>query len=81
MDPHQLRGLQGRAAVLTVARAVVLLPYRDSEARLLIERSGVVKTVAGRRILVWGQLLDALDELDETATPKRRVQKRRRTKL
>ena len=40
-----------------------------------------MKTVAGRRILVWGQLLDALDELDETATPKRRVQKRRRTKL
>ena len=60
MDTKQARLIVGRGAVLSVSKAVELLPLRDADARAAIEAAGIVKRIGDKRVLVWGELLDAL---------------------
>lgn len=50
----------GAAAVLPVVRAVELLPLAEADARRWLTEQGLVRDLAGRRVVIWGDVLDAL---------------------
>ena len=54
----------GPAAVVSVSRAAELLPIKDSDARSLIERTGIVRRLGGKRVVLWADCI-ALAELEE----------------
>lgn len=50
------------ASVLSVSEAVVEIGGRGSDARDWLEEHGLVREgPKGRRVVIWGQVLDALD--------------------
>lgn len=73
--PGSARTLQrlalGAAAVLPVALAADPLPIADDEARRWLRDHGLVRNLAGREVVVWGDVLDALRE--GAPTPKGRT--------
>ncbi len=76
------RLLLGRDALVSVERAAELLPIRDSEARKLIEGAGIVRRLAGRRVVRMGDALDlARPEQEHAAEKARPVRALRRVKL
>lgn len=58
MKTSEARLLLGSAALLSVEQAAELLPIRDSEARKLIEEAGIVRRLAGRRVVRWADCVD-----------------------
>ncbi len=74
-DRHQHRLAQGAAAVLSEAQAVALLPMNDGEARRWLRRSGLVRKLEGRRVVVWGSVPEAIKSGDDgpTASARPRV--------
>ena len=68
-DVREARLALGRAAVLPVSRAAALLPLRDSEAREAIEAAGIVRLLAGKRVVVWGDVLDCVLTAEQEREP------------
>ena len=77
MKPAEKRLLLGADALLSIEAAAELLPVRDSDARALIERSGIVRRLAGRRVCRWRDCL-ALAELEQEPTRGGQVRQLRR---
>jgi hypothetical protein len=65
------RLLQGVGAVYSVGRAAELLPWSDAKSREWLQRSGLVRVVEGKAIVVWCDVLNLLrrDEGDEPEPP------------
>lgn len=59
----------GAAAVLSEAEAVALLPGRDSVARAWLRERGLVRVTPLGRVVVWGEVVDALRAGDEAPPP------------
>lgn len=59
-DRHADRLAVSAGAVLTEAEAVALLPVRDSDARAWLRSQGLVRQLAGRPVVRWADVLDAL---------------------
>lgn len=57
---HTQRLVLGAAAVLSEAAAVDLLPLARKEAREWLRELGLVRYLRGRRVVVWGDVLEAL---------------------
>lgn len=58
------------ASVLSVAEAVVELGGRAVDARAWLDARGLVKAgPGGRRVVVWGRVLDALEEDEQRPAP------------
>lgn len=72
----QARRELGRAAIFTVAEAATLLPMADPEATAALEAAGLVRLLDGRRVVIWGHVLDWIDTLTPTPAaprPKKRA--------
>ena len=64
------------ASVLSVPEAVVELGGRAVDARAWLEQHGLIRQgPGGRRVVVWGRVLDALDAEDQHPEPLREVPK------
>lgn len=64
----------GRAAVLTVQRAVELIPVlTETERRDWLRERGLIRYLAGRPVVRWQDVLDALEDQAEQAAPPRPV--------
>jgi hypothetical protein len=50
----------GAAAVMTPRQAAELLPWGDSSALQWLQSRGLVHVVDGRRVVIWGDVLDAI---------------------
>ena len=48
---------RGRDDIISLARAAAELPMRDSDARRLLMQAGLVSIVAGRPMVVWGDVV------------------------
>ena len=82
MTRDEARLIVGPGAVLSVSRAVELLPMRDAAARAAIEAAGIVRNVDGKRLVVWGDVLDVvLQRQEEGEAPKPKRAPLRRAKL
>lgn len=46
--------------MLSVVHAVELLPLAEADARRWLQERGLVRDLAGRRVVIWGDVLDAL---------------------
>ena len=55
----------GSGAVFSVAQAAGLLPIHDRDARRWIRDRGLVRHLAGREVVIWGDLLDAVRSGDD----------------
>ncbi len=67
---HRERLTLGTAAVLTVAEAAALLPVCDAEARRWLRARGLVRSLVGRDVVIWGDIPDALrEDASAPATP------------
>lgn len=81
MKPSEARLLLGPASLLSVEQAAELLPIRDSDARKLIEEAGIVRRLAGRRVVTWHDCLAlAKPERPAEARPSRPVRRLRQAK-
>jgi len=79
--PSEARLLLGPAALLSVEKAAELLPIRDAEARKLIEDSGIVRRLAGRRCVLWSEAVAlAVPEAPHPTEPVGPVRRLRRGK-
>ncbi len=70
----------GAGAVLTVNEAAALLPVSDPAARLWLRQRDLIRSLDGRPVVVWADVLDALRagaEPAEAASPVRVVGLRR----
>lgn len=63
-------GALTRATVLTVAAACRALRMREGDARRWLREKGLIREVAGRRRVVWGEILDAMGAAEEEAAPR-----------
>lgn len=59
----------GSGAVLTVAEAAALLPVADADARRWLHGAGLVRRLAGRPVVVWADVHDALRRGDSPQEP------------
>lgn len=50
----------GLGAVLPVAAAAALLPLGDSEARAWLHDRRLIRHIAGRRCVIWADVIEAL---------------------
>jgi hypothetical protein len=62
---HRERVLMGSGAVLSLAEAAALLPLADSDARQWLVGRGVVRSLAGRSVVRWSDVLDELGRGDD----------------
>jgi hypothetical protein len=69
-DPHADRLVVSPGAVLSEAEAVRLLPVRDGDARAWLRQRGLIRYLAGRPVVVWSQVIAALDG-DQRPEPRR----------
>ena len=51
------RLILGASALLSISRAAELLPVSDAEARRLIEDAGIIRRLAGRRVVLWSEVV------------------------
>lgn len=58
----------GADAVLPLQQAAALLPMADREAREWLRDRGLVRQLAGRDVVIWGDITDAL-RANETPPP------------
>lgn len=71
-DRSQARRQLGSAAVLSEAEAVALLPCRDSTAREWLRDRGLVRTTGLGKVVIWGEVLEALRGHGAPADPQPR---------
>lgn len=64
-----LRVALGGAAVLSETEAVALLPGRDAVARAWLRENGLVRVTALGRVVVWGDVVEALRGPAEAPAP------------
>ena len=57
---HAQRLALGAAAVLSESAAIDLLPLARPEAQAWLRDQGLVRHLRGRRVVVWGDVLEAL---------------------
>ncbi len=69
---HRDRLAQGPAAVYSLAQAARLLPMDDRQARDWLVRHGLVRELEGRRVVIWGEVLEELQRQAPRRTPPRR---------
>ena len=82
MKPSDARLLLGPAALLSVEQAASLLPVRDGEARRLIEDAGIIRRLAGRRVVLWADAVAlALPESTDKQERARPAPRLKRAKL
>ena len=82
MKPSEARLLLGPAALLSVEQAAILLPLRDGEARRLLEDAGIIRRLAGRRVVLWSDAVAlAVPEAEKQAQPAPAARPLRRAKL
>ena len=55
---------QGAAAVFSLHRAATLLPFSDKEALVWLRQSGLVLLLAGREVVIWGDVIERLRALN-----------------
>jgi len=67
----QDRLAMGASAVLTVAEAARRLPIHRSRALEWLEDHGLIKTLAGSRVVIWGDILDCLAEAEAVVEHRR----------
>lgn len=67
---HRDRLAMGAGAVLTVAEAAALLPVADADARRWLHGAGLVRRLAGRAVVVWADVHDALRSSDGPEAPR-----------
>ena len=60
----QDRLAQGAAAVFSLHRAATLLPISNKEALVWLRQNGLVLLLAGREVVIWGDVLDRLRGLN-----------------
>lgn len=65
-ERHRDRLRMGPGAVLTVNEAAALLPIADRDARAWLHHRGLVRSLAGRDVVLW---IDVLDELRAGEVP------------
>lgn len=58
----------GVGAILPLAVAAALLPLADSEATDWLRGKGLVREIAGRRCVIWADVIDALRHGDDVET-------------
>jgi len=51
--PADARLMQGLAALHSLNRTLELLPIRERDALELLESSGCIRRLAGRRVVLW----------------------------
>lgn len=56
-------------AILSLQKAAELLPIADRDARAWLRRCGLVRNLAGRPVIIWQEVIDALANPPE-APPK-----------
>ena len=79
MKPSEARLLQGGAALLPVEEAVRLSPVRDGDIRKVIEEAGIIRRLAGRRVVLWADVIAlACHEHEPSGQPARPVRRLRR---
>lgn len=66
-ERHRERLRLGVGAVLTVNEAAALLPIGDRDARAWLRDRGLVRSLAGRDVVRWLDVLDALGAGEEPA--------------
>lgn len=67
----------GAAAILSVADAVRLLPVRDGDARAWLAERGLIRDLRGASVVVWGDVVAALQSEERSAPPDSEVGLRR----
>lgn len=75
---EQSREALGRDAVFSVRRAAELLPVRDAKGRKWLREKGLIRLIDGQEVVIWGDVLDALNVTQPTTrraprAPARRV--------
>ena len=57
---QQARLCLGAAAILSLSETARLLPMADGKAREWLRRNGLVRDLAGRSVVIWGDVIDEL---------------------
>jgi hypothetical protein len=60
MTRSELRVQLGDAAVVTVHEAAKRLPITDSDAEQFLRERGLVRSLKGKEVVIWGDVLAAL---------------------
>lgn len=63
-DRRELRLLLGSAAILTPRQAAEMLPVADADALDWLEQHGLIRYMAGRKVVVWGDVVEAIRAAD-----------------
>lgn len=63
----------GAAALMPIAEAVALLPLGDEEARGWLYAEGLVLTLRGREVVVWGDVVDRVRVTGAPPPPSRPI--------
>lgn len=61
----EARAGQGRDEVVALRKAARRLPGREADIRRWLREQGLVRDLAGREVVVWGEVLDAMPKTTE----------------
>ena len=64
----------GPAALLSLSDAAGLMPMGDAAAKRWMQEQGIVRDLAGRRVVIWGDVLDRLRSIPLAANATARPQ-------
>jgi len=59
-DRNRARLVVSPGAILSLSQAAKLLPIAERDARRWLRSRGLVRDLAGRPVVVWQQVMDAL---------------------
>ncbi len=79
LDADRLR--MSGAAVLPMRQAASLLSMRDGDALRWLKREGLVRDLDGRKMIVWGDVVDRLRAVRPDGTPTPHTTKPVRTRM
>ena len=54
------RAMLGIAAIVSVSQAAEWLPLGDSRARRWLRSAGLIRTLDGKAVVVWGEVVESL---------------------
>jgi hypothetical protein len=60
-DRHFSRLQLGEAAIISVPQTIGLIPIADGDARKWLKAHHLIKDLEGRKVVVWGDVLAALN--------------------
>jgi hypothetical protein len=78
--PKEAEAPPTRDEVISVNRTVRHLPWRDAHVRRWLRASGLIYTVDGREVVVWGDVLDAIRRQRDPQPSKARVRREKTTR-